>query len=88
MAFAGQFSHKFNTEASMLKKGHASSEVGIQSSKARAEPWNKICIPGLGDDGAPELSAFAKLYLRQAEEACRRIISGKKLLLTSSSYPN
>jgi hypothetical protein len=66
-----------------VNEGHTSSKVGIQSSKPRSQPKNKICIPALGDDDAPELSAFAKLYPRLAEEACRRIISGTKFLQTS-----
>ena len=68
-----------NIEAKHVKQGTHVHPSRVQSLKARAEPRNKICIPALGDDGAPELSAFAKLYPRLAEEACRRIISGAKI---------
>jgi hypothetical protein len=55
MEFAGQFLGKFNIKASMVNKGHTSTELGIKSSKAQVESRNKICIPALGDDGVPEL---------------------------------
>ena len=67
-----------------VKQGTHIHPSRIRNSKTQVEPRNKICIPALGDDGAPELSAFAKLYLRPAEEACRRIISGQKLLQISN----
>lgn len=51
--------------------------------KANRKLWLKNrkrrCLPALDEDGAPELSAFAKLYLMLAEEAYQQIISGTKL---------
>jgi hypothetical protein len=35
-------------------------------------------VPALGDDGAHELSAFAKLYWKLAQGAYQGIISGIK----------
>jgi hypothetical protein len=41
MEFAGQFLGKFNIKASMVNKGHTSTELGIKSSKAQVESRNK-----------------------------------------------